>query len=120
MIPADKIIVTILGLGLVVFVLWFFLGRRVKTVQAGREVSIKVDGGYSPESIEVPAGQRTKLIFIRTDPSSCLEEVILSDFKIRKFLPMNQPVEIEIIPKKEGEYRFVCGMNMFHGKLKVV
>lgn len=120
MLPLDKVIVSILGLALAVFVLWYFLGKSIKTVKAGKIVTISVDGGYTPESIEIPVGQITKLIFTRRDPSSCLEEVVLGDFKIKKYLPLNKPVTIEINPPKKGDYTFSCGMNMFHGKLKVV
>lgn len=116
----DKLLVTIFGLGATGFVLWYFLGRTVKTVVAGKEIAIIVDGGYTPESIEIPVGRVTKLIFTRRDPSSCLEEVVLGDFKIKKYLPLNKPVTIEINPPKKGDYTFSCGMNMFHGKLKVV
>jgi plastocyanin domain-containing protein len=49
-----------------------------------------------------------------------LEEVVLGDFKVRKTLPLNQTVTIPITPQKEGEFVFSCGMNMFHGKIKVV
>jgi plastocyanin domain-containing protein len=32
---------------------------------------------------------------------------------------MNEIVTLEIRPEKPGTYEFVCGMNMFHGKLIV-
>ena len=82
-------------------------------------IDITVDGGYSPEVISIPAGKTTKLNFTRKDPSSCLEEVVLGDFKVRKYLPLNQTVTIPITPQKEGEFVFSCGMNMFHGKIIV-
>ena len=56
---------------------------------------------------------------MRKDPSSCLEEVVLGDFKIRKFLPLNQKVTVEVTPQKAGEYGFACGKNMFHVKIIV-
>lgn len=82
-------------------------------------VDIIVEGGYQPEIISVQKGKTTKLNFLRKDPSSCLEEVVLSDFKIRKYLPLNQKVTIEVTPQKSGEFDISCGMNMFHGKIKV-
>ena len=83
------------------------------------QVDITVKGGYSPSTISIPKNKTTKINFLRTDASSCLEDVVLSDFKIRKFLPLNQKVSIEITPQKAGEYNFECGMNMFHGKIVV-
>jgi plastocyanin domain-containing protein len=45
--------------------------------------------------------------------------MVLGDFKIRKFLPLNKKVTIEINPKNKGEFRFECGMSMFYGKIIV-
>lgn len=115
----DKLFVTLAGVAGIVFTYWFFLMRKEKEVTVSDSVDIVVDGGYSPEVISIPRGRTTKLNFIRKDPSSCLEEVIIPEFKIRKFLPLNQKLSVEITPKKPGKYEFVCGMNMFHGKIIV-
>jgi plastocyanin domain-containing protein len=115
----DSIIVTITGVGVIIFIYWFFLMKKEKTVTAGDSVDIAVEGGYSPDTITIIKGKTTTLRFTRKDPSSCLEEVVVPEFKVRKFLPLNQTVSVEIKPEKAGEYEFVCGMNMFHGKLIV-
>ena len=78
-----------------------------------------MDGGYSPEIIRVQKGQPVTLNFYRKDPSDCLEEVVLGDFGVRKHLPLGQTTPIEIKPEQAGEYTFSCGMNMYHGKIKV-
>lgn len=117
----DKILVTIFSLIGIAFTYWFFLMRKEQEVAVTSDsVDIIVEGGYQPEVISVPKGKTTKLNFTRKDPSSCLEEVVLGDFKVRKTLPLNQTVTIPITPQKEGEYVYSCGMNMFHGKIKVV
>ena len=113
----DKIIVTIAGL----------LMKKEKVVKANDsadstgslQVDIIVEGGYSPGVISIPKGKTTKLNFLRKDPSSCLEEVVLGDFKIRKQLPLNQKVTIELTPQQTGEFKYSCGMNMYHGKIMV-
>lgn len=115
----DKIIVVIIGVAGVAFTYWFFLMRREEEVAVENEVDITVEGGYSPEVISIPRGKTTKIHFFRKDPSSCLEEVVLGDFKIRRFLPLNKKVTVEITPAKEGEFQFACGMNMYHGKIIV-
>lgn len=115
----DKIIVSAAGLLGIAFTYWFFLMRNEKEVKVSDSVDITVDGGYQPEVISIPQGKSTKLNFIRKDPSSCLEEVVLGDFKIRKTLPLNQKVTIEIKPERKGEFDYACGMNMFHGKIIV-
>ena len=115
----DKIIVTIAGVFLAAFIYWFFLRKGEKEVIVVDEVDIKVEGGYSPEVISIPKGKTTKINFLRTDPTDCLSDVVLADFKIKKQLPLNQKVSIEITPQRSGEYKFSCGMNMYHGKIVV-
>jgi len=116
----DKILVLIFSAFGIAFTYWFFLMKKETEVVATNDsVDIKVDGGYQPDFISIRKGQTIQINFTRKDPSTCLEEVILSDFKIRKYLPLNQKVTIEITPQKAGEFSFTCGMNMFHGKLKV-
>ncbi|MEK7114920.1 MAG: cupredoxin domain-containing protein [Patescibacteria group bacterium] len=115
----DKIIVTILGLAGIAFTYWFFLMRKGKEITVSDSVDILVEGGYSPEIISIEKGKTIKLNFIRKDPSNCLEEVVLSDFGVRKKLPLNEKITIEITPQKKGEFTFSCGMNMFHGKIIV-
>ena len=115
----DKILVATLGLVGIIFTYWFFLMKKEKEVIVVDEVNIKVSGGYSPEVITIPKGKLTKINFIRTDPTDCLSEVVLADFKIRKTLPLNQKVSVEITPQRAGEYAYSCSMNMYHGKIIV-
>ena len=115
----DKLIVIIFSLAGVIFTFWFFLMKKDKEVNVENEVDIKVSGGYSPEVISIAKGKTTKINFLRTDPTECLSEVVLGDFKIRKELPLNQKVTIEITPQKVGEFGYSCGMNMYHGKIVV-
>lgn len=113
----DKLIVTVVDMWAIGFVFWFFLLKREKQVVASDSIDIIVDGGYSPSTIIVKKGQTIKLNFLRKDPSSCLEEVVLGDFKTRKYLPLHKKITVEIKPQTEGEFPFACGMNMYHGKL---
>jgi len=115
----DKIFVIIGGLGLVGFTYWFFFGKNDQAVVVGDTLDILVDGGYKPENIKIKKGKTTKLIFERRDTNSCLEEIIIPDFKVKKYLPLNEKVEIELTPQKAGIYQTHCGMGMFHGKIIV-
>ncbi len=115
----DKIIVAIVSVLGMVFTYWFFLAKKDKEVLVSDSVDIIVDGGYTPETISIPKGKTTKLNFIRKDPTACLEEVTLGDFKIRKYLPLNQKVVVELTPQKSGEFTYTCSMNMYHGKIIV-
>lgn len=116
----DKLFVLIFGLFSVFFTFWFFFMKKSKkAVEVQDEVKIIVDGGYNPDTISIPVAKTTKIIFFRTDANSCLEEVIIPEFKVKKYLPLNQEVTIEINPTKIGEFEIVCGMNMFKGKIIV-
>ncbi|MDD2822880.1 MAG: cupredoxin domain-containing protein [Candidatus Daviesbacteria bacterium] len=115
----DKIIVTIFGFLGIIFVYWFFLMKKSEEVKAENSVDITVNGGYSPEVISIPKDRTTKINFTRTDPTDCLSEVVLGDFKIRRELPLNQKVTVEITPTKSGEFDYSCGMGMYHGKIVV-
>ena len=113
----DKAVVTIIGLVGIIFTYWFFLMKKDKEVSANGSIDVIVEGGYSPSLISVKKGQKVTLNFLRKDQNECLEEILFPDFKIKKYLPLNKVVSIEIQPKTAGEYGFVCGMNMFHGKV---
>jgi plastocyanin domain-containing protein len=115
----DKIIVFISGIGLVGLIYWFFFGKNDKVIVAGETIDILVNGGYKPSSIKIKNGKNTKLVFTRTDPNSCLEEIVIPDFKVKEYLPLNKKVEITLSPKKAGTYQTHCGMGMFHGKIIV-
>ena len=115
----DNIIVIIASISGIVFTYWFFLGKKDKEVEVSDSVDIVVDGGYSPEVISISKNKTTKINFIRKDPTSCLEYVILPDFKIRRQLPLNQKIVVEITPQKSGEFIYHCDMNMYHGKIIV-
>ena len=118
----DKLLVTVFSILGMAFTYWFFLMKKeeeaveVKT----NSVDITVEGGYSPNVISIPKGRTTSINFIRSDPSVCLEEVVLPDFKIRKYLPLNKTTPIQVTPKKSGTFEISCGMNMFHGKIIVL
>ena len=84
-----------------------------------REIAIHVEGGYQPSQVTVAAGERVRLIFTRTEYSSCTKEVVIPALGIRKELPPHQPVSIDLPALAAGEYAFHCGMNMIHGTITV-
>lgn len=116
----NNIVAIILGVLAIIGTYWFFFmkGKRGSIV-AGDTANIRVEGGYSPETITIRKGKTTTLRFTRTDPTSCLEEIILPDFRVRKQLPLNETVSIEITPQKTGAFPYSCGMNMYHGTIIV-
>lgn len=115
----DKIIVTALGIASIAGIYWFFFGKKEEHMEPKNSWDILVEGGYNPSTIFIPSGKPSTITFTRKDPSSCLEEVVLPDFKIKKFLPLNESVTITVSPAKPGAYSMHCGMNMFHGRIVV-
>ncbi len=119
MMAIDKLFVGFGGVAAILFVAWFFFGKKTQAVSVENQVRITVDGGYSPNLIRVKRGQLVTLLFLRRDPSGCLEEVVLPDYGIRKSLPLNRETTVTIMPKQLGEFDFACGMNMYRGKIQV-
>lgn len=115
----EKVFVTIIGLLLIALIYWFFLAKKERSVKVKDSVDIIVNGGYNPEVISIKKDRAVKINFLRQDPSSCLEEVVISDFNIRRYLPINEKVTINLLPSKSGDFNYSCGMNMYHGTIRV-
>ncbi len=116
----DKMLVSIGGIAAVLFIAWFFFGKRQSAVAVASHAQIMVDGGYTPEVITIQRGRTVRLDFMRKDASSCLDEVVLPDFGVRRHLALNETTSLEITPERTGAFAFSCGMNMYHGKILVV
>ena len=120
-----KILVTIFGILLIVFVNWYFFFSKKEKVRASvkegsvQEIKVIVKGGYDPDVIVVKKGMPVKIDFYRDETADCSEEIVFGDFNIRKSLPAYKTTSIEFTPEKPGEYTFTCGMGMMRGKLIV-
>ncbi|KAA9325106.1 cupredoxin domain-containing protein [Hymenobacter busanensis] len=121
----TEILVTVTGLALAAFVIWYFFfsarptASAVSSSSGVQEVDITVKGGYSPDVIEVERGKPVQLNFYRDEENSCSEEVLIPDFRIRRDLPAFQTTLVELLPEKAGRYEFTCGMGMLRGSLVV-
>ena len=121
----DRWIVTVTGLFLIAFIMWFFWLKRSRGTRAGettggyQEAMILVKGGYTPDTIIVRSGRPVRLNFRREETASCSDKVVFADFDKTAELPTGQTVSVEFLPKKPGEFTFSCPMGMFRGKLVV-
>lgn len=121
----DRLFVTVLGLSLIAFIVWFFWLKRAKGTVAAvtssgyQEVMVLVKGGYTPDTIVLRKGKPARLNFRREESASCSEMVLLPDFGKSAHLPQGQTVPLEFMPDKEGEFEFACQMGMLRGKLVV-
>jgi len=122
---STEIVVTVVGLALILYIIWyFFLSTRevvsaVSSSSGVQEIDITVKGGYTPDVIEVEQGKPVQLNFFRDEEASCSEELVFPEFHIRRDLPAHQTTLIEILPEKTGTFEFTCGMHMLRGKLVV-
>lgn len=113
------------GAGAIAWVNWyFFVAGRVPahaaTASGGRqEVTVVVQGGYSPAHVRVSAGEPVRIVFDRQETSGCSEEVVIPDFGIRRFLPAHQKTPVEFTPERPGSFEFTCGMGMLRGRITV-
>jgi plastocyanin domain-containing protein len=115
----DRWMVTLAGLALVTFIVWFFWLKRTKGVRAGETSMILVKGGYTPDTIIVRRGRPVRLNFRREETATCSDKVVFVDFQKSAELPTGQTVPIELLPKEAGEFAFSCPMGMFRGRLIV-
>lgn len=104
---------------------WYFLGRSpapaVAVAAPGEvaEFTIRVEGGYSPNAIEVARGSRVRLTFDRQEDNPCSEEVVVPDFGIRRGLPAFARTVVEFTADTAGTHQFACGMGMLRGTIVV-
>ncbi len=125
---STDVLVLLSAVTAIVWVNWYFFiaGRSVPVAALAAtgeatagDVVITVDGGYSPSVVRGKVGAPLRLVFDRVDDSSCSEEIVMSDFGVRRFLPSGEQTTVEITPTKAGRYPFTCGMGMLRGAVVV-
>ena len=75
--------------------------------------------GFEPASIALKPNILSRVTFFRKTDQTCATSVVIPEYKIKRELPLNKPVDVEFTPTKTGEFGFACGMNMLKGKLVV-
>lgn len=82
---------------------------------------IKVSGGeYQPASVTIPKNVPVRLNFTRDAKPTCGDVLLFPALKIRKELPVNKTVSIDLPPSKAGrKLEFTCGMEMMKGSVVV-
>ena len=120
----DRIAAVCVGAALLFALFVFFFGRRtIAFAAAGTidapEVTVVVEGGYSPDLILARRGVPLRLVFDRRDEGPCTDEVVFPDFGVRRSLAPHEKTVVELFPERSGEFSFSCGMNMLHGKIRV-
>jgi plastocyanin domain-containing protein len=87
------------------------------TVKDGvRTVEMQVtEDGYVPAKIKAAKGEKLRLVITRKTDRTCAKEIVIREAGINTPLPLNKPVTVEVTPKKSGELKYACGMDMISG-----
>ncbi len=81
------------------------------------EITIK-DHKFAPETVEVPAGEKVKLLIKNQDAAA--EEFDSHDLKREKVISANSEASVLVGPLKAGEYNFVGEYHEDTAKGKLV
>lgn len=82
----------------------------VQTIELG-----VTEKGFEPSAVNVTPGTNVTLKVTRKTDSTCATQIQIPSKKIKKELPLNKAVSIEVGRLEKGEIRFGCGMNMMEG-----
>lgn len=94
--------------------------RKTDTAPQGGPVSVAVnEEGFQPSRIEVPRGDPVTLRFTRTTEKTCATEVAFPELGLKKPLPLNQPVDVQVPAKESRTLAFQCGMGMYRSQLVI-
>jgi plastocyanin domain-containing protein len=85
-----------------------------------QEIQLQVtEKGFEPSSINVKPGTPVVLKVTRKTDSTCATAIQIPSKKIKKDLPLDKTVSIDLGKLEKGEIRFACGMNMVSGQIIV-
>ena len=120
---AADVVVILVGAGLIVGELWFFLAPRPDgepakpRVDGVQEVQVLVKGGYDPDTIFVEAGRPVRLLLYRDETAECSERVVFPDFGIEEPLPAFRTTAIEFTPSRTGDFPFSGALGIMKGRV---
>ncbi len=84
-----------------------------------RTVQVEVGTEYRPSRIAAHAGETLHLVFTRTTDEGCGQQLVFPTLDIRRDLPLNQPIAVDVTAPASGDLGFTCGMGMYRGTVVV-
>lgn len=82
------------------------------------EHAITVDAtGYHPATVRAPAGKPVRLTFTRTSDDGCGQQLVFPAQNLRRDLPLDQKVSVDLTMPASGNVAFTCGMDMMKGSV---
>jgi len=86
----------------------------------GGAVTIVADEkGFTPSEVHATKGAPLSLVFTRKSENTCATEIVFPELKIRRPLPLNEAVAVQLPTEMDHTYRFQCGMAMWQGAVVV-
>ena len=93
--------------------------HQAPAASSGR-VAIRADEkGFTPSSVTLEKGKSATLVFTRTSDATCATSVVFPDLHVKKDLPLDTPVDVDIPTTAPRTLSFACGMNMFKGSVVI-
>lgn len=93
-------------------------GSVEATGPASKEARVEVNrDGFAPDHIEI--GPDRRVTFRRTSDDTCATAVVVPKLNVRKALPLNEDVVVELPPTASGELALQCGVGMHKGSVVV-
>lgn len=85
-----------------------------------RTIHVTVDAtGYTPSRINAKAREKVRLVFTRKTDEGCGQQLVVPALDVRKDLPLDTPVSVDVQMPPNGEVAFTCGMTMYEGAVVV-
>ncbi|MFO0739624.1 MAG: cupredoxin domain-containing protein [Labilithrix sp.] len=110
--PVNRLFVAVLVLGAV--------GCKTKVSLPPGGVQVTADDkGFTPSSVSFKKGTPAALVFVRTTDDTCATSVVFPELDIKKELPKDKPVTIDIPTDKDRSLTFQCGMGMYKSAVVV-
>jgi len=95
-------------------------GGGGKGASAEQTFAVKVTpDGFVPAELAVAKGKPIRLIMTRETDQTCARQVVFASLNLKKDLPLNEPVTIDLPAQPAGRLGYACGMDMVHGALVV-
>jgi plastocyanin domain-containing protein len=91
------------------------------TVKNGvRTVEMQVtEDGFVPSKIKANKGEKLRLVITRKTDKTCATEIVIKEAGVNTKLPLDKTVTVDVTPKKSGELKYACGMDMITGVIFV-
>jgi plastocyanin domain-containing protein len=86
--------------------------------EKGQVMEIQVtEKGFEPEKIDAKPGVPIILKVTRKTDATCAKQIKVLSLKIKKDLPLNKTVSIDLGTLEKGNIAFACGMDMMTGHI---